>query len=326
MRPVPLVPLTLRVRTIRPGRKVQWIEAALLDDDDREVARATVLRLRTAEVDTTGSVGIVADAPPPGREPAETRRRSSARATSASGARTTCASCAATGWSPGPGIAWLRLRCPVVAGEELSPCSRVAAAADFGSGVGNPLRYTHASGSTPTSRSRLHRHPVERMGLPRVGRMGGTARCRARRDSPARRARADRPGRADVARRVDRRAPESRCVAVAKTPVGASDRVSTSSSSTGLRSTSAASNSNSPLRNVSIAGRPGERRAEVAAAHVDADRDRPPARGGEHGDAIRRVPLERRRRQRERLIRRELLLLAGPALQRLLDPIGDRLA
>jgi len=44
----------------------RWLEAALLDDDEREMARATVLRLRTEEVDTTGSVGIVADAPPPG--------------------------------------------------------------------------------------------------------------------------------------------------------------------------------------------------------------------------------------------------------------------
>src|SRR5207344_591450 len=64
LRPVPLTPLTMRVRTIRPGRKVQWLEASLLDEDDREVAHATVLRLRTATVDTSGSVGIVADAPP----------------------------------------------------------------------------------------------------------------------------------------------------------------------------------------------------------------------------------------------------------------------
>src|SRR3954471_8321409 len=65
LRPVPLEPLTMRVRTIRPGRKVQWIEAALLDGDEREVTRATVLRLRTADVDTGGAVQIAADVPPP---------------------------------------------------------------------------------------------------------------------------------------------------------------------------------------------------------------------------------------------------------------------
>ena len=52
---------TMRVRTIRPGRKVQWLEAALLDADEREVARATVLRLRSDEVDTSGSVELDVD-------------------------------------------------------------------------------------------------------------------------------------------------------------------------------------------------------------------------------------------------------------------------
>jgi len=159
LRPVPLVPMTLRVRTIRPGRKVQWLEAALLDDDEREMARATVLRLRTAEVDTTGSVGIVADAPPPvaaGGEPPPFFGRGDIGFWSANDVRI-----ARGNWmEPGPGIAWLRLRCPVVAGEELSPCTRVAAAADFGSGVGNPLRYTHASGIHADVTISLHRHPV----------------------------------------------------------------------------------------------------------------------------------------------------------------------
>src|SRR5882757_3934755 len=64
MRPVPLEPLELRVRTIRPGRKVQWIEAMLLARGDHEVARATVLRIRSDDVDTSGSVHPHVDAPP----------------------------------------------------------------------------------------------------------------------------------------------------------------------------------------------------------------------------------------------------------------------
>src|SRR2546422_4640604 len=43
LRPVPLTPLTLRARTIRPGRKVQWLETAPLDADQRGMARATGL-------------------------------------------------------------------------------------------------------------------------------------------------------------------------------------------------------------------------------------------------------------------------------------------
>ena len=56
MRPVPLAPLELKVRTLRPGKKVQWIEAMLFDERDREVAHATALRMRVDEVDTAGSV------------------------------------------------------------------------------------------------------------------------------------------------------------------------------------------------------------------------------------------------------------------------------
>lgn len=37
----------------------------------------------------------------------------------------------------GPGQAWLRLRVPLVEGEETTAVERVAAAADFGNGVGN---------------------------------------------------------------------------------------------------------------------------------------------------------------------------------------------
>jgi hypothetical protein len=159
LRPVPLVPLTMRARTIRPGRKVQWLEAALLDGDEREVARATVLRLRTAEVDTSGSVGIVADAPPglaEAGDPPPFFGSGDIGFWSANDVRM-----ARGDWTePGPGIAWLRLRCPAVAGEALSACTRVAAAADFGSGVGNPLRFTHASGINADVTISLHRHPV----------------------------------------------------------------------------------------------------------------------------------------------------------------------
>jgi hypothetical protein len=159
MRPVPLTPLTMRVRTIRPGRKVQWLEAALVDAEEREMARATVLRLRTAEVDTAGSVGIDADAPPSlehAGDPPPFFGAGDIGFWSANDVRIVRGD-----WmTPGPGIAWLRLRCPVVMGEALSACSRVAAAADFGSGVGNPLRFTHASGINADVTISMFRHPV----------------------------------------------------------------------------------------------------------------------------------------------------------------------
>ena len=43
--------------------------------------------------------------------------------------------------SPGPATVWVRLRVPVVAGEQPTPLERVATAADFGNGVSSPLSY-----------------------------------------------------------------------------------------------------------------------------------------------------------------------------------------
>ncbi len=142
MRPVPLAPLELRVRTIRPGKKVQWLEASLLDADEREMAHATVLRIRSDEVDTSGSVHPEVDTPPP--------------PTAASAKKFPFGEGAVGFWN----VHWFRLKCPVVAGEPISPIARVAAAADFGSGVSNPVRMTNAAAINPELTVHVHRHPV----------------------------------------------------------------------------------------------------------------------------------------------------------------------
>ena len=59
MRSVGRKPLAVRSRMIRPGRKVQLIEASLWNGD-QEVARATAARIRTAEVQVPSH-----DEPPP---------------------------------------------------------------------------------------------------------------------------------------------------------------------------------------------------------------------------------------------------------------------
>ena len=159
MRPVPLAPLELRVRTIRPGKKVQWLEAVLLDEHDHEVAHATVLRIRSDDVDTSGSVHPQVDAPPgPGAALAEQFPfgEGAVGFWNVHDVRLVRGS-----WTePGPAVAWFRLRCPVIAGEPISPIARVAAAADFGSGVSNPVRMTNAAAINPELTVHVHRHPV----------------------------------------------------------------------------------------------------------------------------------------------------------------------
>jgi hypothetical protein len=159
LRPVPLAPLHLHVNTLRPGHKVQWIDATLIDAHDRPVAHAVGLRMRTAEVDTKGSAEGVADPPPP-------RQASPAPlfpfGEGAVGYWTAHDVVLVRGtWTePGPGIAWLRLKCPVVDGEPVSPAMRVAAAADFGSGIGNAVRFTNANAINAELSIHLHRHPI----------------------------------------------------------------------------------------------------------------------------------------------------------------------
>jgi hypothetical protein len=60
----------------------------------------------------------------------------------------------------GPGAVWFRLRQPVVAGEEVSPLQRAAAAADFGNGVSAALERGRYLFINPDLTIYLHRLPV----------------------------------------------------------------------------------------------------------------------------------------------------------------------
>src|SRR4029077_12448173 len=65
LRPVPVSPLAVETRVLRPGRKVQLVGASL-HAGDVEVARATALRIRT--LDRPLPTGIARPDPPPGPE------------------------------------------------------------------------------------------------------------------------------------------------------------------------------------------------------------------------------------------------------------------
>ena len=133
LRPVPIGPLTLEVRLVRPGKRVQYAEGALLDNDET-VIRAAAWRIRTTE----GSVpeAGLEDAPPPGPEGIE------AYETWPDPSYFTAMEWRFPGrafFEPGPAAAWMRMRLPLVAGEETRPVSRVLAAADSGNGISQVL-------------------------------------------------------------------------------------------------------------------------------------------------------------------------------------------
>ena len=137
LRPVPLTPLTIRTEVVRPGKRVSVVEATLLADDVA-VMRVAAQRIRAAELELPD--GVAPEDPPPG-EPGAGELAIPLGGGDAYNDLGVEIRFASGGFQhPGPAQAWVRLRLPLVPGEEPSPLVRVAAAADLGNGLSSVLR------------------------------------------------------------------------------------------------------------------------------------------------------------------------------------------
>jgi hypothetical protein len=158
MRPVPVVPLRVDAEVIRPGRKVQLVESSVSDGEDPLVrARALLLRTIDAPVpEGASATGPLVPGPDLGRETPSPRGGYEALHNAGTEMRFVRGAFA----EPGPATVWIRLRQPVVAGEQPSPLQRVAAAADFGNGVSSVLDFTRWVFINPDLTIYLNRLPV----------------------------------------------------------------------------------------------------------------------------------------------------------------------
>jgi hypothetical protein len=131
LRAVPIAPLRAEARIVRPGRRVQLVEATLADDEGA-LMRASAWRLRTAPV---GLPESPAGPLPPSPDAAE--HRDFVPTGHEVGYHTAMEYRFVTGAfrEPGPAKLWMRMRHPLVAGEPTSPLQRVITAADSGNGV-----------------------------------------------------------------------------------------------------------------------------------------------------------------------------------------------
>ncbi|MCX4997611.1 thioesterase family protein [Streptomyces longwoodensis] len=156
MRPVPLRPLTVSRRVLRSGRSVELVEVALTPDGGDEVMRATALSMRAVP----GSVPDVSPAPEvPGPEDASTATFFPVPWEQGYHTAMEVRFAAGSFLETGPATAWMRMRVPLVAGEGITPLSRVLTAADSGNGVSAALdfhRYVFVNADLTVS---LHRHP-----------------------------------------------------------------------------------------------------------------------------------------------------------------------
>jgi hypothetical protein len=140
MRPVPLGALDLRAEVVRAGRRVQLLEASVFSPEGTEVVRARALQVGRAD----DGAGSEPDRPPVlGPEHGHIDApRLPLGAMTFFGADAIEIRFVAGGFNePGPATAWFRLKLPLVDDQEPSALQRLAAAADFGNGIGASLSW-----------------------------------------------------------------------------------------------------------------------------------------------------------------------------------------
>jgi Thioesterase-like superfamily len=133
LRPVPLAPLSVAARVVRPGRSVELLEASL-SGPDGELVRARAWRVQVGEQRLDE-----ADESPPG--PGDGERRDFFPTGEEIGYHTAMEYRFVAGGflEQGPATVWMRPRVPLVTGEEITPLQRVFVAADSGNGVSAAL-------------------------------------------------------------------------------------------------------------------------------------------------------------------------------------------
>jgi acyl-coenzyme A thioesterase PaaI-like protein len=145
LRPIPMAPLTLTARIVRPGRRVQELAAELFAGEE-PIARASALRVQAVPREACEAAEQAAEAradaamPPP--QTGEQRSFSLNDSTEAGFAGTAMEMRWLNDpWRLGPGRVWMHLRHPLLPDRETSPLARLAATADFCNGVSAALPF-----------------------------------------------------------------------------------------------------------------------------------------------------------------------------------------
>jgi hypothetical protein len=156
LRPVPVRPVAVVARIVRPGRRVTLLEGSLrVDGEDCMLARGWRIG-RPATPTPAG--GARAGSPPlPESGPAPVWEGAFAAGyLRAVELRQTSGAFAGAG----PGGAWMRPRVPLVEGEEPTPFQRAAIVADSGSGVSQGVDHRRWLAINVELTLSLHRDPI----------------------------------------------------------------------------------------------------------------------------------------------------------------------
>jgi hypothetical protein len=155
VRPAPIGPVSVEAEVVRPGRRVQLLEGAMVADGV-EVVRARALRVRRAAAGDAGVDGAAPALGPADGRPLELVPPFSPMfAPDAMEIRFVSGS-----WGAGPCAAWFRLRRPLVAEETPSALQHLAAAGDFGNGISATLSWDEYLFINPDLTLYVEREPV----------------------------------------------------------------------------------------------------------------------------------------------------------------------
>lgn len=175
LRPVPIGDLEVLAEVTRGGKRVDMVEAALADGSGEPLIRARAWRVLRRDVELpAGLGGAEADSPasgagrpsgelgtPPGPESLEGADAFFPTGYDV-GYHTAMEYRFASGsfLEMGPATCWLRMRHPLVEGEEPSPLQRVLVAADSGNGISSTLDFRRYLFINVDLTVHLHRLPA----------------------------------------------------------------------------------------------------------------------------------------------------------------------
>ncbi|MBN1094275.1 thioesterase family protein [Blastococcus sp. TML/M2B] len=184
--PVPVGPVRISTSVVRPGRRVELVEAVLDAGDGRPLMRLSAWRMRTRSDDLPAAVpGSAPEVPHPAPAGPD-----AAAGEEAAFFRSDVAYHKALSWrfargsfnSPGPATAWTRPQCTLVEGEPITPLQHLLVMTDAASGISAVLDWSSATFANVDLGVALHRPPRgEWLGMAATTVLGdsGAAQCSA---------------------------------------------------------------------------------------------------------------------------------------------------
>ncbi len=138
LRPVPLTPLTIASRVLRPGRNVEQTEA-VLSADGVEVMRARGWRMRLADVELPDGLSDVSPGPAPPEDCEEAARAGFFTDDTAYVDGLEWRFLRGSWDEEGPAVCWTRMKVGLVEGEPITPLQHLLVMGDAASGISSAL-------------------------------------------------------------------------------------------------------------------------------------------------------------------------------------------